>query len=100
MAAPASLAKGHQQPQILVSKAFRLGRVDDLDHPNNLVALLQRRTEDRARGVAGLLVNTAKEPWVLGGVITYYRLAGLRHPSGNALPQGDAEFVPPSPGRP
>ena len=71
------------------AEPFWADRVKRLDDANDLVVLLERRTENRARREPGPVVDTPEPPWVLCNVVAHHSLARLRHPPTNALPESD-----------
>ncbi|HWY78024.1 MAG TPA: hypothetical protein VN281_20585 [Verrucomicrobiae bacterium] len=81
-----------EQLQIARIKTVGTDAIDQLDYAETSVAKLDGNRDDRLRLHLGFFVDLAKEACVFGSIRDDHGLAMLRNPSGDALPDLDANI--------
>src|SRR6185312_2687375 len=90
---------GHMSGE-LVEEAHVIGRklaalrIEQLQHANNFTRMvLDRKTEQRLGPVIQSLVEAGIESLQTVSIVSIYKFAGDSHLSGDALAEGDADFL-------
>ena len=81
-----------KQRQVALTESVRAHAIDQLDDSQRAVSKTHRHRHDRPRLHLRFFIYLGKEARILAGVGNDHYFTGLRHPSGNSLPQLDADI--------